>query len=86
MLSCRELAQQQASDFLEQRLGWRQRLQFRIHLSMCRNCRRFVQQLRRVRSFLGQTPAAVENETTVLALADRLHSLYQQQQSDPPKI
>ncbi|MCX4189332.1 anti-sigma factor family protein [Methylophaga sp. OBS3] len=45
MLSCKEVAEQ-ASDHIDQHLRWDQRLRFKLHLLICRNCRRYVAQLR----------------------------------------
>jgi hypothetical protein len=44
MLSCRELIHLVASDALAD-AGWSTRLQFRLHLLICRNCRRYVTQM-----------------------------------------
>ncbi len=45
MLSCKEVAQQ-ASDYIDQQYSWRQRMAFRLHLCICSNCRRYINQLR----------------------------------------
>ena len=45
MLSCKQIARQ-ASEHIDQQLNWQQRLAFRLHLFICRNCRRYVNQLR----------------------------------------
>lgn len=45
MLSCREVTEA-ASDYLEQELGSWARLQLRMHLAMCRHCRRYMRQLK----------------------------------------
>ena len=43
MLSCKDITAQ-ASDFHDKQMkGW-QRLQFQLHLYMCKNCRRFMSQ------------------------------------------
>ncbi len=44
MLSCKEVAQQ-ASDYIDQQYSWRQRMTFRLHLFICGNCRRYINQL-----------------------------------------
>ncbi|MEQ9394709.1 peroxidase-related enzyme [Haliea sp.] len=44
MLNCREVSHK-ASLYLEGELPWRERVAMRMHLMMCNNCRRFVQQL-----------------------------------------
>jgi hypothetical protein len=45
MLSCREVTSLTASDRLAS-AGFRQRLAVRLHLLMCRHCRRYARQLR----------------------------------------
>lgn len=45
MLTCRELAQDPEL-LLADELPWRHRLSVRMHLLMCRHCRRYVSQLR----------------------------------------
>ena len=45
MLNCRELTRMLASDELVE-AGWSQRWRGRIHLLMCRHCRRYATQLR----------------------------------------
>ncbi len=47
MLSCKEVASSISSDGLE-RFGWRYRLQVRLHLLICRYCRRYAAQIRTV--------------------------------------
>lgn len=44
MLSCRDISQH-ASALLEQELSMRQRIAVRMHLLLCRHCRRFINQL-----------------------------------------
>lgn len=45
MLHCDQIAEQ-ASDYIDQQHSWRQRMAFRLHLFICRNCRRYISQLR----------------------------------------
>ncbi len=47
MLTCKEVSSTISSDGLE-RSGWWQRLQVRMHLLMCRYCRRYAAQIRAV--------------------------------------
>ncbi len=44
MLNCREVSHN-ASRYLEGEMPWRERVAMKMHLMMCNNCRRFVQQL-----------------------------------------
>ena len=47
MLNCREVTRKIASDELAE-AKWSQRLAIRLHLFMCRYCRRYVAQLRAI--------------------------------------
>lgn len=42
MLTCKEVVKVVSSD---DRASWRKRLQVRMHLLICRHCRKYVQQL-----------------------------------------
>ncbi|WP_439576543.1 anti-sigma factor family protein [Elioraea sp.] len=44
MLTCREVTER-ASEYLDGNLPFGRRLAFRLHLLMCRHCRRYVDQL-----------------------------------------
>lgn len=44
MLTCKDLTTAVASDDLQRR-SWRERLGIRLHLMLCRHCRRYVAQL-----------------------------------------
>ena len=44
MLTCKEVSRSIASDELST-AGWRQRLATRLHLLMCRHCRRYARQI-----------------------------------------
>jgi predicted anti-sigma-YlaC factor YlaD len=77
MLTCRDLAQTLASDYLDDQLAWRQRVGVRFHLLICNHCRRFIRQLTLVRSLLVRRPERPPPESEVKELAERL---YRQQQ------
>ena len=47
MLSCKEVTRRLASDALEGG-GWWRRLSVRLHLLMCRHCRRYAFQMRSI--------------------------------------
>jgi len=44
LLTCREVTED-ADDYLAGDLAWWARLQFRMHLFMCRHCRRYMKQV-----------------------------------------
>jgi predicted anti-sigma-YlaC factor YlaD len=45
MLKCRDMAEQ-ASEILDGRATWRERLPARVHLMMCLHCRRYFRQIK----------------------------------------
>lgn len=53
MLRCQQAAQL-ASERLDRELGWRERVGLRLHLAMCRHCRRYARQLQQLRKFARQ--------------------------------
>lgn len=82
MLSCRELSGEHASDYLDGRLPWRQRLSVGMHVAMCGACRRFMQQLRLVKAVLREKQDATLPESEATPLAARLHAAFRQQQKN----
>lgn len=57
MLRCRDVVER-TGDYLGRALPWPARIGFRAHLLMCRNCRRFLAQLRQTAGLLGHAPPA----------------------------
>lgn len=57
MPSCKDITEH-ASDYLEHHLSLRQRLGYRLHLFMCVNCRRYLDQLQLTIRTIGKTPQA----------------------------
>ena len=47
MLTCKEIARAIAADELSD-AGWRKRFSYRVHLFMCRHCRRYERQIRSI--------------------------------------
>ena len=45
MMKCREVTKLVAADMVEE-LGLGRRLEMRLHMFMCRHCRRYLQQIR----------------------------------------
>jgi anti-sigma factor ChrR (cupin superfamily) len=78
MLNCKTLTQQHASDFLEHQLPMRQRFSIRLHLVLCKNCRRFVNQLQLVRGVLQRRQAPLE-DTQIQSIVARLYSAQEEQ-------
>jgi predicted anti-sigma-YlaC factor YlaD len=77
MLTCRELVQERASDYLDKQLNWHQRIGVRFHLLICDHCSRFIRQLKRLRKMLAHRPEPPVSESEVTAVADRLYRLHQ---------
>lgn len=55
MLSCKEITEL-ATDYLEGTIPWHKRLLVRMHLWMCINCRRYMDQMCEVIRLMRQTP------------------------------
>jgi len=61
MMNCREISYL-ASERLDRKLSLAERAKFRLHLALCRHCRRYADQLvfirRAVRRAFGREPAS----------------------------
>lgn len=86
MLSCKELAQDQASAYIDGCLSGRQHLGMRVHLVLCRHCRRFIKQLKLVKKVLQAKPEPVIDELQVKSLAGRLTAAYHEQKKSLPPL
>lgn len=71
MLSCRDVTET-ASDYLERELGWWPRLRFKMHLAMCRHCRRYVKQIKATIGLLRAIPVDASASETEQFLLGRL--------------
>ncbi|KTC21421.1 anti-sigma factor [Pseudomonas marginalis ICMP 9505] len=69
MLTCKEQVAR-SSDYLDGQLTFRERLLVRHHLMFCRNCRRFIRQMRLLQATLKIMPDAPVEDAD--AVADRL--------------
>ena len=86
MLSCKELAQHQASDYIDKQLTFRQRFGVQVHLVLCDHCRRFIKQLKLVKKVLQARTASVMDESQVKSLADRLAAAHRDQKKSSPPL
>lgn len=71
MLNCRKIVTD-ADELLAGKLGWRRHMTVKMHLLMCRYCRRYVRQLRwllRAISFM-HPPASDREVSAVLSKID----------------
>jgi len=69
MPTCREITEL-VTDFLEGRMGFADRLRFRMHVGMCMHCRGYLRQMRATVATLGRLPDeplpdAIHNELVV---------------------
>ncbi len=64
MLNCKQ-ASQLISQSLEQPLAMRERFALKLHLLICKYCRRFRQQLHAIGVALKLTARAIENDDTI---------------------
>lgn len=55
MLSCKEVTAL-VTDYVEGRLSFTERIQFRIHMIGCPHCRRYLRQMRVTQRALGALP------------------------------
>jgi predicted anti-sigma-YlaC factor YlaD len=55
MLTCRDIAEI-VTDYLEGRLSLVDRIRFHLHLGFCRDCRRYLRQMRQTVRRLGKIP------------------------------
>jgi anti-sigma factor RsiW len=82
VLTCRELNEQHASDHVDGCLSARMRLGVRLHLAMCSNCRRFIRQLRLVKTVLRERPDVALPDSEAKPLAARLQAALREQQKN----
>ena len=72
MLSCKQVTRLVSLSY-EKRLSWPERVGVRMHLLMCRFCRRFAQQMRFLHAACYSFQQALqENDTIYLSQAARL--------------
>lgn len=64
MLSCKQTSQL-VSQSLDRRLTLRERLAVRMHLLLCKYCRRFQQQLLTIRLGLTRMSQSIEQDTNI---------------------
>lgn len=55
MMSCSEITEQ-VTAYLDRRMPLSQRMAFRMHIMMCRHCRRYLRQMRATVALTGKMP------------------------------
>ncbi|MBK8481083.1 MAG: zf-HC2 domain-containing protein [Proteobacteria bacterium] len=71
MLTCKELTEV-ITDYLEGRMSFGQRLRFRMHLALCRSCRRYLRQMRLTIQALRRTLSELPAERMPAEMRDEL--------------
>lgn len=64
MISCK-VASRLVSRSLDKPLSWHDRLALRLHLAICKHCRRFSLQLSKLRHLLKSMVALTENDAAI---------------------
>ena len=64
MLDCQQ-ASQLISKSLDRQLSWRERFAVRLHLLICKYCKRFSQQLITMRKALNRLSQSIENNPDI---------------------
>ncbi len=55
MLTCKQITEL-VTDYAEGKLSFMDRLRFQLHIGLCRNCRRYVRQVKATAAALGRLP------------------------------
>ncbi len=55
MLTCRQITEL-VTEYAEGNLSFMDRVRFQVHIGMCRNCRRYVRQVKATAAALGKLP------------------------------
>ena len=69
MLTCKQ-ASQIISQSLDRNLSWQERLTLRLHLFICKYCKRFSQQLFTLRVALKRMNENVENDSDIVLVPE----------------
>ena len=77
MLSCKDIAQR-ASDYLHPSLPMHKKLQWRAHLAVCENCRRFVRQFEVTLTYLQKLGPGLEATVTPRASEAEVNTIMEQ--------
>jgi anti-sigma factor RsiW len=56
MLTCKEITEL-VTEYAEGNLSFMDQLRFQMHIGMCRNCRRYVRQVKATAAALGMLPS-----------------------------
>ncbi|MEW5757368.1 MAG: zf-HC2 domain-containing protein [Pseudomonadota bacterium] len=84
MFKCRDI-HDHASDYLEKRLSWWERVQFRWHLFICVYCRNFIRQMRTTVSTLASLKKRPDDNTVEKQVALLMRQRQSASPDSPPK-
>ena len=73
MLTCKEITEL-VTEYAEGNLSLMDRLRFQMHIGMCRNCRRYVRQVKATAAALGLLPPPETSPDLVQELLRRFES------------
>jgi hypothetical protein len=79
MLNCKQVTEQ-AEEYLNKNLTFRQKLSAQIHLLICKSCRRYVMQYeitKRVINTMLKTPRSLQDQDVALAHEDKSEKVWQ---------
>lgn len=86
MLKCKDLTEKYGNDYIDHALPFRKKIAIKMHLLMCRHCKRFIHQLtiskrvlaNKLKSSLNQSAYGETelNEAKSKAMAEKLRKIY----------
>jgi len=74
MLTCRQLTEL-VTEYLEGRMPFWRRVQFQMHLGMCRHCRAYLHQMRTTTDALGRLPEEPVPDDVEAELVERFRRM-----------
>lgn len=77
MPSCKDVTKH-SSDYLDRQLTWWERVSYWLHLMMCVNCRRYLDQLKLTIMTLGQTKEAAPPDVSSQTVQDIVEHMQKQ--------
>lgn len=73
MIKCKDVAHE-ASDYLDGNLSFRRKIGVKLHLMICKACRRYIKQLDQTVEAVSVTNPQEKDLTDTQALAKQLHA------------
>lgn len=85
MLKCKQLVNQ-SSEYLDGNLSAVQKLNFRLHLFMCKHCRNYVSHLRTTVFLCSRYGRKLLNKTDAKAIASECESVHRSDDEGSPEV